>query len=164
MADAGQESSEGISVSKPVARVMMLVNAAVWGSGYTMLKHVQENMPTQWMMFFRMASAVLLMAIVFFPRLRRIRLRRYIVPGLILALTYWLGFIFQLKGLETTSPGRNSFFTDTYCVMVPFVVWAFTRKTPQLAASGGRVRLRVRHWSGVAERRRWRGTHAYELR
>ena len=105
MADAGQESSEGISVSKPVARVMMLVNA--------MLKHVQENMPTQWMMFFRMASAVLLMAIVFFPRLRRIRLRRYIVPGLILALTYWLGFIFQLKGLETTSPGRNSFFTDT---------------------------------------------------
>ena len=54
MADAGQESSEGISVSKPVARVMMLVNAAVWGSGYTMLKHVQENMPTQWMMFFRM--------------------------------------------------------------------------------------------------------------
>ncbi|WP_287053679.1 DMT family transporter [Bifidobacterium sp.] len=115
MADAGQESSEGISVSKPVARVMMLVNAAVWGSGYTMLKHVQENMPTQWMMFFRMASAVLLMAIVFFPRLRRIRLRRYIVPGLILALTYWLGFIFQLKGLETTSPGRNSFFTDTYC-------------------------------------------------
>ena len=60
MADAGQESSEGISVSKPVARVMMLVNAAVWGSGYTMLKHVQENMPTQWMMFFRMASAVLL--------------------------------------------------------------------------------------------------------
>ena len=125
MADAGQESSEGIS-----ARVMMLVNAAVWGSGYTMLKHVQENMPTQWMMFFRMASAVLLMAIVFFPRLRRIRLRRYIVPGLILALTYWLGFIFQLKGLETTSPGRNSFFTDTYCVMVPFVVWAFTRKRP----------------------------------
>ena len=45
-------------------------------------------------------------------------------------MTYWLGFIFQLKGLETTSPGRNSFFTDTYCVMVPFVVWAFTRKRP----------------------------------
>ena len=68
MADAGQESSEGISVSKSVARVMLLVNAAVWGSGFTMLsKHVQENMPTQWMMFFRMASAVLLMAIVFFP-------------------------------------------------------------------------------------------------
>ncbi|MCQ5025168.1 EamA family transporter, partial [Bifidobacterium adolescentis] len=64
-----------MSVSKQVARVMMLVNEAVWGSGYTMLKHVQENMTTQWMMFFRMASAVLLIAIVLFPRLRRNRLR-----------------------------------------------------------------------------------------
>lgn len=164
MADAGQESSEGISVSKPVARVMMLVNAAVWGSGYTMLKHVQENMPTQWMMFFRMASAVLLMAIVFFPRLRRIRLRRYIVPGLILALTYWLGFIFQLKGLETTSPGRNSFFTDTYCVMVPFVVWAFTRKRPSWQHLVAAFVCAFGIGLGVAERRRWRGTHAYELR
>lgn len=163
MADAGQESSEGISVSKPVARVMMLVNAAVWGSGYTMLKHVQENMPTQWMMFFRMASAVLLMAIVFFPRLRRIRLRRYIVPGLILALTYWLGFIFQLKGLETTSPGRNSFFTDTYCVMVPFVVWAFTRKRPSwqhlVAAFVCAFGIGLVSLSGGGG-----GTHAYELR
>lgn len=163
MANAGQESSEGISVSKPVARVMMLVNAAVWGSGYTMLKHVQENMPTQWMMFFRMASAVLLMAIVFFPRLRRIRLRRYIVPGLILALTYWLGFIFQLKGLETTLSGRNSS-SPTLLRDGAVRGVGVHAQTPQLAASGGRVRLRVRHWSGVAERRRWRGTHAYELR
>ena len=95
-----------------------------------MLKHAQDNMPTQWLMFFRMGAATLLMAMVFFPRLRRIRLRRYVMPGLVLALTYWMGFLFQLKGLETTSPGRNSFFTDTYCVMVPFIVWAFTRRRP----------------------------------
>ncbi len=125
-----QSRNEGIVVTKPVARVMMLVNAMVWGSGYTMLKHAQDNMPTQWMMFFRMGLATVLMAVVFFPRLRKIHLSRYVVPGLILALTYWLGFLFQLKGLETTSPGRNSFFTDTYCVMVPFILWALTRKRP----------------------------------
>lgn len=130
----GQEGSahEGVSVSKNVARLMMLVNAAVWGSGYTMLKHVQGVMTTQWMMFFRMTASVILMSLVFLPHLRRIRLKRYIVPGLVLALTYWLGFLLQLKGLETTSPGRNSFFTDTYCVMVPFVIWALTRKRPSM--------------------------------
>lgn len=121
---------EGMRVSKNVARLMMLVNAAVWGSGYTMLKHVQGVMTTQWMMFFRMAASVILMSLVFLPHLRKIRIKRYIVPGLVLALTYWLGFLLQLKGLETTSPGRNSFFTDTYCVMVPFVIWALTRKRP----------------------------------
>ena len=121
---------DGISVPKNVARLMMLVNAAVWGSGYTMLKHVQDVMTSQWMMFFRMSASTVLMALVFLPRLRRIGMRRYIAPGCMLALTYWLGFMFQLKGLETTSPGRNSFFTDTYCVMVPFVLWALTRKRP----------------------------------
>lgn len=89
-----QPQQEGIVVSKPVARVMMLVNAIVWGTGYTMLKHAQDNMPTQWLMFFRMGAATLLMAMVFFPRLRRIRLRRYVMPGLVLALTYWMGFLF----------------------------------------------------------------------
>lgn len=123
---------EGISVSRTIARLMMLVNAAVWGSGYTMLKHVQGVMTTQWMMFFRMAASVILMALVFLPHLRKIGLKRYIVPGLVLALTYWMGFLLQLKGLETTSPGRNSFFTDTYCVMVPFVIWALTRKRPSM--------------------------------
>ena len=129
-AEVVQSQSEGITVSRPAARVMMLVNAIVWGTGYTMLKHAQDTVPTQWLMFFRMGAATLLMAVVFLHRLRRIRLRRYVVPGLILALTYWMGFLFQLKGLETTSPGRNSFFTDTYCVMVPFIVWAFTRRRP----------------------------------
>lgn len=62
-----QPQQEGIVVSKPVARVMMLVNAIVWGTGYTMLKHAQDNMPTQWLMFFRMGAATLLMAMVFFP-------------------------------------------------------------------------------------------------
>ena len=123
---------EGISVSRTIARLMMLVNAAVWGSGYTMLKHVQGVMTTQWMMFFRMAASVILMALVFLPHLRKIGLKRYIVPGLVLALTYWMGFLLQLKGLETTSPGRNSFFTDTYCVMVPFVIWALTHKRPSM--------------------------------
>ena len=52
-----QPQQEGIVVSKPVARVMMLVNAIVWGTGYTMLKHAQDNMPTQWLMFFRMGAA-----------------------------------------------------------------------------------------------------------
>ncbi len=31
----------------------------------------------------------------------------------------------------------------TYCVMVPFIVWATLRETSQLAASGRRVRMRI---------------------
>ncbi|MBW3087863.1 DMT family transporter [Bifidobacterium sp. 82T24] len=118
------------TVSPHVARLMLLVNAAVWGSGYTIIKHIQETVPTQWMMTIRLSAAALLMGVIFLPRLRRVGLHRLVVPGIILAVTYWLGFLFQLKGLETIAPGRNAFLTDTYCVMVPFLVWAVTRRRP----------------------------------
>ncbi|PWG59781.1 DMT family transporter [Bifidobacterium catulorum] len=123
-------TGKGRAVSPHVARLMLLVNAAVWGSGYTIIKHIQATVPTQWMMAIRLSSAALLMGVIFLPRLRRVALRRLVVPGIILALTYWLGFLFQLKGLETIAPGRNAFLTDTYCVMVPFLVWAVTRRRP----------------------------------
>ena len=64
---------------------------------------------------------------------------RYIVPGLILALTYWLGFIFQLKGLETTSPGRNSFFTDTEAEL------EMVRKAA-IEEGGAEAAVVSRHW------------------
>lgn len=122
------DGSRGISPS--LARLMLLTNAAVWGSGYTIIKFIQTTVPTQWMMTFRLGAAAILMGLIFLPKLRKIDLRRLIVPGLILAITYWLGFMFQLAGLKTIAPGRNSFLTDTYCVMVPFLIWAITRRRP----------------------------------
>lgn len=113
-----------------LARLMLLVSAAVWGSGYTVIKFVQATIPSQWLMALRVGFATLLIVIVFLPRLRKVRLQRMIVPGLLLAVSYWLGFFCQLKGLETTAPGRNSFLTGTYCVMVPFIIWAVTRRNP----------------------------------
>ncbi|MBT1176280.1 DMT family transporter [Bifidobacterium callimiconis] len=126
--NATNDGSRGISPS--LARLMLLTNAAVWGSGYTILKFIQTTVPTQWMMTFRLSAAAILMGVIFLPKLRRIDLRRLVIPGLILAVTYWLGFMFQLEGLKTIAPGRNSFLTDTYCVMVPFLIWAITRRRP----------------------------------
>lgn len=125
----GKPEQNGI-VSPAVARLMLVVNAAVWGSGYTVLKHIQQTMPTQWMMTMRMGAATVIMGLIFLPHLRKIDLRRYVIPGLLLAITFWLGYVFQLWGLSLTAPGRNAFLTDTYCVMVPFVIWTFTKRRP----------------------------------
>ncbi|KFI48959.1 DMT family transporter [Bifidobacterium biavatii] len=125
-----REQGAAVKVSPSLARLMLVVNAAVWGSGYTILKHVQQTIPTQWMMVLRMGAAAIILGIVFLPHLRRIGLRRYVIPGILLALSFWLGYIFQLWGLSLTAPGRNAFLTDTYCVMVPFLIWALTKRRP----------------------------------
>lgn len=125
-----QTPPRGRGVSPNVARLMLVVNAAVWGSGYVFLKLIQATIPTQWMMAIRMILAVSVMGLIFLPRLKRAGLRRYLVPGLLLAVTYWAGFLFQLNGLKDMPAGRNTFLVDTYTVMVPFLVWAFTRRRP----------------------------------
>ena len=48
----------------------------------------------------------------------------------------WLGaalftaYTLQTFGLEYTTPGKNAFLTATYCVIVPFMWWFFTKKRP----------------------------------
>lgn len=125
-----QRGQQGRGVSPSVARLMLVINACVWGSGYVFLKIIQATIPTQWMMAIRMILAVSLMGLIFLPRLSRVGLKRYLVPGLLLAVTYWAGFLFQLNGLKDMPAGRNTFLVDTYTVMVPFLVWAFTRRRP----------------------------------
>lgn len=127
--DAQAESMHR-KMSPNTARIMLIINAAVWGSGYTLLKMIQDTIPTQWMMAIRMFLAIVVMGLVFLPHLMKLGLRRYVIPGLILAVTYWAGYMLQLTGLKDMAPGRNTFLVDTYCVMVPFFVWAFTKRRP----------------------------------
>ena len=49
--------------------------------------------------------------------------------GVCLAAAY----IFQTYGLKYTTPGKNAFLTATYCVLVPFMVWAFFKRPPNAA-------------------------------
>lgn len=115
-----------------LGRLMLLTTAAVWGTSYTVSKHVLNAMPLQWMMVCRTVVGALLVGVIFFPRLRRVRLRQLLMPGFILAVTYWLAFTVQMRGLDYTAPGHNAFLTATYCVFVPFLMWGLTRRRPRL--------------------------------
>lgn len=111
---------------------MLILTAAVWGTSYTFSKHVLDAMPVQWMMTFRTVIGAVLVGVIFYRRLRRVRLRHLIMPGLILSVTYWIAFTVQMTGLGLTAPGHNAFLTATYCVFVPFIMWALTRRRPRL--------------------------------
>ena len=115
-----------------LGRLMLITTAAVWGTSYTFSKHVMETMPVQWMMTVRTIIGAIMVAVIFRRRLRGVRLRNLIVPGLILSATYWSAFTMQMSALHLTAPGHNGFLTATYCVFVPFVMWAVTRRRPRV--------------------------------
>ena len=53
--------------------------------------------------------------------------------GVLLGVCLAAAYIFQTYGLKYTTPGKNAFLTATYCVLVPFMVWAFFKRRPNAA-------------------------------
>lgn len=115
-----------------MARVMLLIAAAVWGGGYTFSKIALDAIPVQWMMAIRLTLGSLILAIMLWHRIRATKILHMMIAGLLLGVSYWAAFIFQMEGLTTIDPGRNAFLTATYCVLVPFLVWVIARRPPTM--------------------------------
>jgi drug/metabolite transporter (DMT)-like permease len=109
---------------------MLIIAAATWGGGYTFSKIALNTLSVQWMMAFRLCLSVAIMVALLWRRIRRTHLMHLLIPGLLLGVSYWIAFMFQMRGLALTEPGRNAFLTATYCVFVPFLVWIITKKRP----------------------------------
>ena len=55
--------------------------------------------------------------------------------GAVTFLAFWV----QTVGLAETTPGKTAFLTATYCVIVPFMLWAVARKRPTVVNVGAAV-------------------------
>ena len=101
----------------------------IWGTSFVILKNALESVPTLWILAIRFTGAALLMALIGFPKLRQLD-RGCWVGGAVMGLCLSLAYILQTFGLVDTTPGKNAFLTETYCVLVPFLWWAIRRTAP----------------------------------
>ena len=96
------------------------------------LKEALDSIGTMWVLALRFIIAAALLLLAAGKRLKtlgRDGLRGGVLLGVCLAAAY----IFQTYGLKYTTPGKNAFLTATYCVLVPFMVWAFFKRRPNAA-------------------------------
>lgn len=106
--------------------------AFIWGTSFVILKETLDSIGTMWVLALRFIIAAALLLLAAGKRLKtlgRDGLRGGVLLGVCLAAAY----IFQTYGLKYTTPGKNAFLTATYCVLVPFMVWAFFKRRPNAA-------------------------------
>lgn len=128
-------NSGKFSIAQPapwLARIMLLISAAAWGAGYTFEKVALQQLSVQWIMGIRLLISVILLTPFMWKKLKHSHPLNLLIPGLLLGVSYWGAFMFQMQGLRTIGPGRNSFLTATYCVLVPFLVWIVAHKRPAI--------------------------------
>lgn len=112
-----------------LAKPMLVAAPVIWGSSFVVMKHSLDSFTPFYLLAFRFSAAGVLLGLFFLRRRRGLDLacwRAGAVSGTLLFLAYAT----QTFGLKGTTPGKNAFLTAIYCVVVPFLYWAITRKRP----------------------------------
>lgn len=110
---------------------MLLGAALLWGGSFVVIKGALDAVPPAWLMGIRFTMAGVVMAVVFWPRLRDNLDGSHILAALVIGGLTGMGYLIQNMGLTDTTPGRNAFLTATYSVMVPFIAWAVSKVRPR---------------------------------
>ena len=91
------------------AKLMLFSSAVIWGSSFFILKNTLDELPVYFLLCVRFLFSAILLSAVFFKKWK----------------------LFNLKYLWTGAI-TGAFLTTVYCVIVPFLSWAVSKKRPDI--------------------------------
>ncbi len=120
-----------VAVAGPRRRAEGLLFAAtlVWGSTFIVMKNAAASIPPVGFVFFRFLVAALLCGAFFAPRIARLR-PSTARKGIFLGIFLFLGILFQVWGLQTTSASNSAFLTGLIVITVPLLEAVLGRRRP----------------------------------
>ncbi len=122
--------SEYIAGKKMIlADTSLFFVAIFWGSNFVIMKEALELIEPFTYLGLRFSLAALILAPFFWRRLIGAKVKDYLAGGLI-GLFLFSGFAFQTVGLLYTTPAKSGFITGTAVVIVPFLYYFITRRSP----------------------------------
>lgn len=112
-------------------RTLLTAAAAVWGLGFTIGKGAIASIGATWFTAFRFLGAALVLGVLLFPHIKKHLSRKLVRAGIVMGFFSFIGFWTQFLGLGWTTPSKNAFLSACYCLTVPFIWWAVSRKRPE---------------------------------
>ena len=106
------------SRTRVVATGLLVLLTAVWGSTFFLIRDLVETVPPTDFLAVRFSIAAVLMLVIFWPHVRRLRRHEWVV-GLGLGAVYGLAQLLQTIGLAHTDASVSGFITGTYVVLTP---------------------------------------------
>jgi drug/metabolite transporter (DMT)-like permease len=103
-----------------VSALWLFIITVFWSLTFPVTKGALRFIPAVHFIFFRFALATLVVYFLFRKRIHRDRFRTFL-PGFVIAITIFLGFIAQTVGLNYTTANKSAFITSMYVVFVPFI-------------------------------------------
>lgn len=117
--------------NEKMADIALIVTAIIWGTGFIGTEYaIEAGASASLIISMRFLLAGLILGGINFYELKNIdkkTLQVGIIAGTILAFSFYL----QTAGQSLTSVSNSSFLTSTNVVIVPFIVWFFTKQRPK---------------------------------
>jgi drug/metabolite transporter (DMT)-like permease len=102
------------------AEALLVVATFIWGASFVVVKEALTDATPIPFLAVRFTLASLLLLVV----MGRGQIdRKAILPGVILGLFLFAGFIFQTWGLLDTTPSKSAFITGFSVILVPIIIW-----------------------------------------
>ena len=114
-------------------KLLLLAITIIWGSSFVILKDTLSEFSGGHFTFFVLATRFLFASLCFtlFSAKKLKAVGKEIVKiGFVLGIFLFLAYAFQTVGLRYTTASKNAFLTASYCIIVPFLVWIFSKKRP----------------------------------
>ena len=115
-----------------VFKLMLLAAPIIWGASFVVMKYSLDTMGPATLVGIRFTVAALLVLVFFFPRIRANFKRETVVAGVVLGVVFFIAYWTQNVGLVYTTPGKNAFLTAAYVVIVPFLYWVLSGRSPNI--------------------------------
>ena len=110
----------------------LILVTVIWGGGFVASDMALESMkPFQIMMVRFLLASVLMGVISRGQRKSEEKLKDRagaIKAGVLMGVTLFMGFAFQIIGLQYTTPSKNAFLTALNVVIVPFIAFVILKK------------------------------------
>lgn len=113
------------------AKILLFATTIMWGASFFILKNTLTQIPVFTLLSIRFGLSLVIMLIIFFPRLKKIT-KTVVWKGLLSGVFLGLAYILSGFGMKNTTPSNAAFLVSTYCVMVPFMIWIAKKKRPAL--------------------------------
>ncbi len=112
-----------------LARLALLSATLIWGCSFIITKDITDVIPPFTLLTLRFLPASGVLALLFHKRMKRPAPGTFRAGGAA-GLLLFAAYAFQTIGITGTTPGKNAFLTASYCVIVPFAAWFFTKRKP----------------------------------
>lgn len=118
------------------ADLFLIFITAVWGSSFTLMKNILDDIPPFAFLALRFSTAAIILLIIFHKRLGKLN-KTSMLKGFVIGLMLFGSLALQVIGLKYTTAPNSAFITSLSVVMVPIVSSILLKKKPARSSMMG---------------------------